>query len=269
MNDVLPAVRAWWSTTPVNAVLARRGAGVKLMPHDFAALAARAIEWQDQLATNSAERVRDVLVEHFGPMITRMESRGDLTFWDDCDQFNETAGPARHVDVTTQGMYARQRVHLFAKNIPIGGEVGLLLHESGMHAGIEKMLGPDGYKALVQRAHDLMYADNALALHAVARIPLDTPQRHLDAELLAYLTEVAATAAKPRKPWATRQALAAAAQLAGWTICCCAIFAISMTFTDYEVWLLIKAGFFVLAACVYGAVNGWRQGRAERAQRDN
>lgn len=38
-NSVLPAVRAWWSTTPADAALARCGLGVKLMPRDFVALA--------------------------------------------------------------------------------------------------------------------------------------------------------------------------------------------------------------------------------------
>lgn len=57
---------------------------------------------------------------------------------------------------------------------------------------MQEMLGPDGYKRLVARAHALMRADDPVALQAVLRIPDDTSKKNRDSELLAYMIETVA-----------------------------------------------------------------------------
>lgn len=46
LDDVIAAVRAWWSQTGLNKLLDRYGKGIELSPADIAALAIRAVKWQ-------------------------------------------------------------------------------------------------------------------------------------------------------------------------------------------------------------------------------
>lgn len=261
-NNILPAVRAWWSTTSADAMLARRGLGVKLMPHDIAALAVHAVQWQDHRgAANSDEDVRRALVLRFGPAISRLENRGFLRIWQSVAQYNLVALGTRQI-AGCQGAWDGATAHLFAKEIPRGNEAAVFLHEAGEHGSMWRMLGQANYDRLVSRARELMFSDNPLALEAVGRIPDGTPAAHLNSELVAYLVEVACS----RKPARGQTRPHYGPMFDFWLFAASATIA-AMTFSDYEIWILAKAGVLVFAACVYGGVKGWRRGRSQRGRR--
>ena len=147
---------------------------------------------QDQPITGTAKTVRAALAKRFGLSILQMEKRGFLKIWDTTAQFNESGQSSIQIEGAAQGLWNGKTAHLFADGITPGNEVAVLLHEVGEHASMQKMLGPDAYKRLVARAHELMRADDPTALEAVMRIPDDTPKKFLDSELLAYMIEIVA-----------------------------------------------------------------------------
>ena len=148
---------------------------------------------QEDSTTSTAKTVRTALAKRFGIAILQMEKRGFLKIWDTTAQYNADGQSSRQIEGVAQGMWDGKVVHLFADGIEPGNEVAVMLHEAGEHASMQKMLGPEAYKRLVARAHELMRADDPTALEAVMRIPDDTPERHLNSELLAYMIEIVAT----------------------------------------------------------------------------
>ncbi len=67
--------------------------------------------------------------------------------------------------------------------------VGVLLHEVGEHAGMEKMLGPDKYADIQRRFEALLESGDKAAERASAAVPKDTRPEHVQKERLAYLIE--------------------------------------------------------------------------------
>lgn len=56
LADVVAGVRAWWSQTAINRKLEKFGQGIQLTPADIAALAERAVYWQENQAVDSADQ---------------------------------------------------------------------------------------------------------------------------------------------------------------------------------------------------------------------
>lgn len=146
----------------------------------------------DGRTNNTASDVRSALRSRFGALIDRLEASGRLKVWESVQDFN--AGQrSEHIDGAAAGFYDGQTAHLFADGIDRGDEVAVLLHEVGEHASMRDMLGEQQYAALVQRAKDLVAAEDPTALAAEARIPDDTPAADRDSELLAYMVETVAS----------------------------------------------------------------------------
>ncbi|HQS38977.1 LPD38 domain-containing protein [Polaromonas sp.] len=147
----------------------------------------------DSDRVSTPDQVRAALAARFGPLAARMEARSFLKIWDNPQEFNQTAQRSEQIEGKAQGLWDGETAHLFADAIEPGSEIAVLLHEVGEHASMQKMLGPQKYTQLVDRARALVHADDATALEAVARIPDDTRPEFLDSELLAYMIETVAT----------------------------------------------------------------------------
>jgi len=137
------------------------------------------------------DTLRTALTKRFGADIARMEARGFLKLWPSTQAFND-GQTSEHIDGPAQGYWDGKVAHLFADGIESGNEVAVLLHEVGEHASMKKMLGPEAYGKLVERAYDLVDAADPTAMRAVDRIPDDTPAHYKDSEFLAYMIEEAA-----------------------------------------------------------------------------
>lgn len=223
-------LRGVWVPTKAQALtlgpstFEKRGQGFFVRERDFPkAEAGKAVaESVDQLSrpeqagTSTAATVRAALNSRFGKLIERMEGRGFLQVWDSAEQFNQSGQSSRHVEGVAQGLWDGKTAHLFADGIRQGDEVAVMLHEVGEHASMQKMLGPQQYNRLVARAHDLMYADDPIALAAVARIPENTPEKFRDSELLAYMIEIVASQEAKASPSARKWLADVMAAIRAW-----------------------------------------------------
>lgn len=205
--DEIPAIRAGFDHL-FNTVQTKEG--------DAGNVAMFSRPTQDQASTGTAKTVRAALAKRFGLTIVQMEKRGFLKIWDTTAQFNESGQSSRQIEGAAQGMWDGKVAHLFADGIEQGNEVAVMLHEVGEHASMQKMLGPEAYKRLVARAHELMRADDPTALEAVMRIPDDTPEKFLNSELLAYMIEIVAAQDAKASPGARKWLADVVAAIRAW-----------------------------------------------------
>lgn len=159
---------------------------------------------------STAQSIRQELHQRYGQKtIDALERAGVLKIWDRADEFNaqQAQGSRAVADGDTQGMYFKGTAHLFGSGIQPGLAVPVMLHESGEHAGMKKMLGDQRYGDLVRRAFQLASDGDTHASNALARIPDQTNPKFFDSEMVAYLIEEAAAARASASP-ALRQWLA-------------------------------------------------------------
>lgn len=81
------------------------------------------------------------------------------------------------------------RVYLVAENLGSDDVRGIMLHEVGVHVGMEKMLGPQGFEQVLRDVDDLIKSGNDIALAARKDVPSDTKPHLLREETLAYLVQ--------------------------------------------------------------------------------
>jgi len=84
---------------------------------------------------------------------------------------------------------AKGRVTLFSSNVNAAEVRGLILHEVGVHAGLEAMLGAQGKADLLEALSARWDAGDESVLAASRRVPPDTPAEHMMEETLAYLVQ--------------------------------------------------------------------------------
>lgn len=84
---------------------------------------------------------------------------------------------------------ANGRVTLFSNNVSPDMLRGLVLHEVGVHAGLEGVLGREGKANLLNQLHEQLLAGEASVVTARSRVPADTDPAHVMEETLAYLVQ--------------------------------------------------------------------------------
>jgi hypothetical protein len=152
---------------------------------------------------STAQSIRSELHQRYGQKtIDALEQAGVLKIWDRVDEYNASVGQGSRAqaDGGTQGLYQNGVAHLFGDGLKPGHAVPVLLHESGEHAGMKKMLGEQRYGDLVRRAFQLADAGDTHGKAALARIPDQTNPKHFDSEMVAYLIEEAASARGAASP---------------------------------------------------------------------
>lgn len=82
-------------------------------------------------------------------------------------------------------------VYIVAQNVTPAEARGLILHEVGVHVGMQTMLGPETYGAVLSQLDDAIMAGEAWAQRARAAVPADTPAALVREEQLAYLVQTA------------------------------------------------------------------------------
>lgn len=89
----------------------------------------------------------------------------------------------------TQGMYDGERGYVVADNVSPDMARGVMLHEMGVHYGLENMLGSKLFRQLLSEVEAKAKAGIPEFTAALARIPADTPPAKIKEELLAYLVQ--------------------------------------------------------------------------------
>jgi hypothetical protein len=78
---------------------------------------------------------------------------------------------------------------LVADNLTAADAPGVFLHELGVHAGLERMIGAEKYQEIIRQLKAMEGLGNEAVKAARAAIPEGTPEGARDDELVAYLVE--------------------------------------------------------------------------------
>ncbi len=81
------------------------------------------------------------------------------------------------------------RVYVVAENVSPAEARGILLHEVGVHVGMERMLGREVFDAVLTELDDAIARGEDWAQAARAAVPADTPAGLVREEQLAYLVQ--------------------------------------------------------------------------------
>lgn len=90
-----------------------------------------------------------------------------------------------------KAMAYRGDVYVVAANNSPAEMRGLMLHEVGVHVGMERMLGRDVFESVLKELDDAILRGEDWALRARSYVPDDTYPGHVREEQLAYLVEFA------------------------------------------------------------------------------
>ncbi len=123
----------------------------------------------------------------------KMEASGVFRIVQTAAELPEGAKPDAKGMFTTKG-----NVYFVADNIPAGEELGLLLHEVGVHYGLEGMIGPELFASVMKQIQTLKKANPAIR-EAYKLVPADTKAENINEEALGYLMEI-----KPDAPLVKR-----------------------------------------------------------------
>lgn len=80
-------------------------------------------------------------------------------------------------------------VYIVADNVSPAEAKGMLLHEVGVHVGMEAMVGPEVFGSLLAELDAAILAGESWAQKARAAVPADTPAYLVHEEQLAYLVQ--------------------------------------------------------------------------------
>lgn len=134
--------------------------------------------------TLPVQQLTETLRTEFGKATEALIDTGKVAVVNSIDELPGGPHPER-----VQAAYIGGKVYMVASNINPAKARGLLLHEVGVHAGMENMLGVDGFAKVLDQVDRLVAEDDDLARIAKASIPADTPAAHVREEMLAYLVE--------------------------------------------------------------------------------
>ncbi|MEL7111393.1 MAG: hypothetical protein AAGK93_00465, partial [Pseudomonadota bacterium] len=147
--------------------------------------AADFISTEDSLAR--LDELRQAGAEAFGKDYGLLEQDGRITFARNAaeldPEWQRFASSAQAV--TAPG----GRITIFTETTRPQDMEGLLLHEVGIHSGMQDMIGEAGFESLLKRVDDLIDGGDAAALRARERVPASTPEADIRHETLAYLVQ--------------------------------------------------------------------------------
>ena len=118
------------------------------------------------------------------------------------DRITVAANPEKagltDIKSTAAGVFIDGKVYLFTDNIAEGNELGVLLHELGVHAGMPVLVGEGNYKFLINKIKQFAKADDGSRESQLAKRAFDRVRRaekivdvDRDDELIAYFVEEA------------------------------------------------------------------------------
>jgi hypothetical protein len=99
--------------------------------------------------------------------------------------------PAHLQDAGTRGVYDpnTNTSYIVADMVSPETITGVMLHELGVHHGLEGMLGKDTYTQVKKQVENMLKLGNKAATEARAKVPNDTPAQYVTEETIAYMVE--------------------------------------------------------------------------------
>ncbi len=133
----------------------------------------------------SAENASDILASAFGEDTQALIDAGQLQI---VDTVADLPGGPHPADV--KAMTSRNNtVYIVAENVTAPEMRGLVLHEVGVHVGMEKMLGADVFQSVLNDLDQAVMRGETWAQAARDSVPTDTPRSLVREEQLAYLVQ--------------------------------------------------------------------------------
>jgi Large polyvalent protein associated domain 38/ADP-Ribosyltransferase in polyvalent proteins len=133
--------------------------------------------------------IANQLKQDFGGDATSLLDAGKIRIVQNVEELNKATGGEHPEDA--QAMYdpVSDTTYLVGENMEPAKVKGVVLHEIGVHAGMEEMLGRSQFERLLSEVSSR--ADRGEGLFAEARdaVPKDTRPEHMREETLAYLVE--------------------------------------------------------------------------------
>ena len=138
-------------------------------------------------ATDTAEGLTEAIRLSFGKSTEALLNAGRIKVVNTVDEIPGGPHP-RDVHGATDRL---GNVYIVAENATEADIKGLVLHEVGVHAGMEKMLGPKLFDEILTELDDAILRGEEWALRAKSYVPEKTPADMVREEQLAYLVQSA------------------------------------------------------------------------------
>jgi hypothetical protein len=134
-----------------------------------------------------AEFITESLQKEFGGSTQAMLDSGKVTVVNTVADLPGGPHPADVKAVTVN----RDKVYIVAENVSAAEARGLVLHEVGVHIGMEGMLGAETFGSVLKQLDEAIAGGAEWAQAARAAVPADTPAHLVREEQLAYLVQSA------------------------------------------------------------------------------
>lgn len=138
-------------------------------------------------ATDTAEGLTEAIRLSFGKSTEALLDAGRIKVVGTVDEIPGGPHP-RDVHGATDRL---GNVYIVAENATEADIKGLILHEVGVHAGMEKMLGPKLFDEILTELDDALLRGEEWAIRAKSYVPEKTPADMVREEQLAYLVQSA------------------------------------------------------------------------------
>jgi hypothetical protein len=154
------------------------------------------VQFIDQLSTEIQRAARvsltseleGVVRNSFGSDGARLLDQGGVKVVQSVEDLPARPDGVPHFN-DTKGMFDGNKAYIVADNVAGEDLRGVLLHEIGVHYGMQKMLGDVQFKQLLDDVTARAQAGEAAFAAAKAAVPKETPPQHMAEEVLAYLVE--------------------------------------------------------------------------------
>ena len=132
----------------------------------------------------SVDDLTGALRSSFGKATDKLLELGRIRVVQSVDEL-----PGVHPDDTKGVAMPDGTVHMVADNVGVDEARGMVLHEVGVHVGLENMLGSDLYANVLDHVDRLIASGDEHAVAAQGAVPDDTPAQMRREEQLAYLIQ--------------------------------------------------------------------------------
>jgi hypothetical protein len=136
---------------------------------------------------SQVETITQSLEKEFGGITKQLLDKGQITVVERVEDL-----PGSHpADVKALTVPSTGKVYMVAENISPWEARGLVLHEVGVHVGMENMLGKELFQSVLNQLDEAIARKEKWTDVARLMVPSDTPKQSIREEQLAYLVQYA------------------------------------------------------------------------------
>lgn len=142
-------------------------------------------------STASASKADELLVAartSFGADGARLVDEGAVSVVQSVEDLPARSDGQSHPN-DVRGVFDGNKAYIVADNVAPDEVKGVLLHEVGVHYGMERMIGAENFRVLLDDVMNRANNAEARFAEALAAVPAETPAIHRGEEVLAYLVE--------------------------------------------------------------------------------